>query len=156
MEHLVVDHTWTESTVVDGALVERERVIRLEVSGPADLKMGMRRSLLIEEQRALWSGRSMELVAEGASGVERDAEFILRTAIYPAFIASITKHEGFSNWPISFEEFGSLPEQIGIKLEESVFKLNAHWLPQIDPKTMEQLEEARKKAMSGTSELSNG
>jgi hypothetical protein len=156
MNYVTVDHTWVETTLVDGALVERECHVQLKVGGPADLRMGMRRSLLIEEQKLLWGARRDDLVGQGADQMEMDAEYILRVGIYPAFIAAVVSQEGFAHWPIGFNEFMTLPEELGTKLEDVVFELNAHWVPKIEPDKREQLEEARKKAMSGTSELENG
>lgn len=156
MNHITVDHTWIEQVKVDGAPVERERVVHLEISGPATLRMGISRSLLIEGQKALWEKEKDDLVDQGFDLLGLFAQQILRTQMYPSLIAAVTKQEGFNTWPIAFEEFMELPEELGIKWEEAVGKLNPHWAPEIPPETQEELEEARKKAMNGTPESSNG
>lgn len=150
MKQITVDHTWIETATVDGAAVERERTVRLIVAGPSNLRMGMRRSLLIEEQRKhveQYKDENPELLALDYLALE-----LLRVQMYPSLVAAVISQEGFEKWPITFEEFLELPEELGIKWEAAVGELNPHWIPQAPV----ELEEARKKAMNGTPELSNG
>jgi len=152
MKHLTVDHEWIETTKVDGADVERERKVHLVIGGPADLHMGVRRSLLIEEQRIRWEEVREELKNEGWALVEIIAAQILRTELYPSLVAAVVEQEGFDRWPITFEAFSALPEELGVKWEAAVGELHPAWRPEPEPETLEELEEARKKAMAGTSE----
>jgi hypothetical protein len=156
MNYLTVDHTWTETVEVDGAPIERERTVRLVVGGAADLRMGMRRSLLIEEQNALWDQLREDLERQGNDQLEITAISILRLNMFPSLIAAVTKQEGFDHWPISFDLFSKVPEELGVKWEEATFKLNPHWIFKPSPQTEEELEEIRKKVMAGISELETG
>lgn len=151
MKQITVDHTWAETVTVDGAPVERERTVRL-VLGSADLNMGMRRSLLIEEQRILWEDAKRELVEQDASPIELFAAELLRTQLYPNLVAAVVEQTGFEKWPVTYEEFMELPEPLGLAWERAVGDLNPHWAPQPPPETMQELEEARKKVIDGTSE----
>jgi hypothetical protein len=156
MNYITVDHTWTETVTANGAPVERERTVHLVVGGAADLRMSMRRSLLIEEQNALWETIREDLVKQGVNSLELAAIGILRNGLYPNLVAAVTAQEGFDHWPISFDLFQSLPEELGAKWEEAAFGLNPHWIVKPEPETEAELEEIRKKVMSGISELSNG
>ena len=156
MRTLSVDHKWTETVTVDGASEERERSVHLVIGGPADLEMGIRRSLLMEEQRIFWEEEKNKLVGDGYKLIDLVAVEILRTQMYPSLLAAVVEQEGFDDWPIVFERFKTLPEALGVKWEEAVNELNPHWAPTPEPESLAELEEARKKAMDGTSELSNG
>ena len=151
MKQLTVDHAWIETVTVDGAPVERERSVHLVVA-TANLRMGIRRSLLIEEQRAICEKSRQDLVDQGFVVLDLIATELLRTQMYPSLVAGVVDQTGFDRWPITYEEFMELPEELGIKWEEALGSLNPHWTPKPDPQTMEDLEEARKKAMNGTPE----
>jgi hypothetical protein len=156
MKYITIDHTLTETVTVDGAPVERERAVQLVVAGPSTIRMGMTHSLLIEEQNAIWEAERLKLANDGWTTLELFSQGLLRTNLYPNLIASVSEATGFDHWPITFEEFMSLPEELGIKWEEAAAELNPHWVPKPDPQTMAELEELRKKVMSGTFELSTG
>jgi len=156
VKQLTVDHTWVETTQVDGAPTERERTVHLVISGPSNLRMGMQRSLLMSEQRALWEKEKEARVGQDYRMIDIFAEEIMRVQMYPSLVAAVTEQTGFDYWPISFELFMDLPELLGVKWEEAVAELNPHWKPEPEPETKEELEEARKKAMNGTSESSIG
>lgn len=156
MDTITIDHEWTETVevsddmVVDGAdvleiegkkYIKRERAASL-VIGKADIRMGLRRSLMIEKQQSLLEEKLVGL----ENALDMWAEASMRTVMYPSMVMSVVRQEGFDEWPIAFEEFASgIPEEFAITWEETVFKLNPHWIPQLDE---ESLEEARKKAMS--------
>jgi hypothetical protein len=118
--------------------------------------MGIRRSLLIEEQRGLWEKEKNDLVDQKYTFLDLIATELLRIQLYPSLIVSVIEQTGFDYWPIPFEEFLELPEELGIKWEAAVGELNGHWIPKPDPGTLEELEAERKKAMNGTSESSTG
>lgn len=54
---------------------------------------------------------------------------ILRMVTYADLMACTVEAQGFDTWPISFDEFAELPEQLAIVWEDIVYRLNPHWLP---------------------------
>ncbi len=144
-----VSHTWTETvTGPDGEQTQRERSVTVVVA-QATTRIGMRRSLLMEKQGEIFK----VLVADEDRKWEPDellAEQILFTSVYPSFIAATIEATGFDTWPISYEEFATLPEPLAIQWEAAVYGLNAHWVP--DSPEVKALEETRKKVTSGSSE----
>lgn len=57
--------------------------------------------------------------------------YILRVSIYPDLVAATTEAEGLP-WPLDFEDFLTLPEQLWAAWERAVYRLNPHWIPKTD------------------------
>jgi len=76
---------------------------------------------------------------------------VLHLMMYPALVAAVTTQEGFDHWPITFDEFRTLPDELIIRWEEAVGKVNPHWRP----KVVETKAEKRKKATGSTQKQSS-
>ena len=99
----------------------------------ADAETGMLRTILQEDAIA------QENVAGGSNpDIRAVSRRILHTILYPAMIAASEPIKGFESWPISFDEYRKLPEQLVILWEEKVFGLNKHWQPVNNVDTGEQ------------------
>lgn len=85
---------------------------------------------------------------------------VLRSSMYPSLIAPVIASSGqitvydpaaeggervvdIGKWPISFEDFASLPDGLLVEWEAQVYRLNPHWNPAGEP-----AEDAEKKASS--------
>lgn len=100
------------------------------VVGTASALMGMHRSRIREEGRK---------EIESETDVDRK---ILRIYTYPDLVSATVEAEGIP-WPLDFETFLGLPDQLVAAWEGAVYALNPHWLP----KAAEQVtEDAEKKA----------
>jgi len=99
----------------------------------------------IERATVLVGMRRARLKVEAEKEKDIDRK-LLRTYTY-ADIASCTKGvlrvDGKEiAWPPDFETFLSLPDELGNQLEEAVYAINGHWLPE------EKGPEAEKKALT--------
>ena len=104
----------------------------LEVSvvvGEATYAMGLHRTLLIQEQA--------EFTID-VSTPENRAKGLLLSLFYPSMIASVVEQEGFEVWPISRDDFVSLPEALMAEWEQATFELNPHWVPETPEKPEEE------------------
>jgi hypothetical protein len=120
---------------------DEERVVHLVVRS-ATARMGIMRSLLMERAIDEESKKPpIDLKDLDAIGTR-----FLRTVLYPSLIAATVEATGFSSWPISFDEFLTLPEQLAIQWEEAAVGLNPHWRTTKMPET--ELEEAQKKVIN--------
>jgi hypothetical protein len=74
-----------------------------------------------------------------------DAMRVLRTLTYPDLVAPVKEAIGIP-WPISFDEFIALPDDLVVLWESAVYEVNPHWSP------MGQVEKAEteKKAKRST------
>ena len=54
---------------------------------------------------------------------------LLSIATYPDLMAAVVEQAGFDTWPVSFDEFMELPEQLVYQWEQAVYDLNPHWYP---------------------------
>lgn len=130
--------------------------VRLTVAGPANTRMGMYRSLLMETER---ESIKAALDRENGSGeiqnptMEMAAENLLRGIFYPAFIAATREQEGFDHWPITSAEFLELPEGLMIEWERAVWELNPRWAElHLPPKEdVEALEKKARRRRAGSS-----
>jgi hypothetical protein len=52
---------------------------------------------------------------------------ILHRWTYPDLIAATVAAEGIP-WPLSFDDFAALPEELGDLWSRAVYELNPHWL----------------------------
>lgn len=108
--------------------------------------------LTISEANVLIGMKRARLKVEGDRARDTDPDrLILRLLVYPDLVAPVIEHEGFAEWPISFEDFLALPEQVVIPWEDAVYRLNPHWRP--DNQTSEEKKESQ---MTSTPELDNG
>jgi len=72
------------------------------------------------------------LEGDGRRAIEPDEDRrYLRIYSYPPVCAAVTQAEGVPYaWPPDFETFYELmPGALTIKLENAIFRLNPHWLP---------------------------
>src|SRR3989304_6351262 len=106
------------------------------VVGEATTLMGMRRTMLRVD--------GIDKIEE----VSDDGLRILYSITYPDLIAAVVENDGFSSWPISFEDFLELPERLTRQWETVVYRLNPHWQPGFED------EEKEKKHQNGSTENS--
>ena len=104
----------------------------VEVS-EATYLMGTVRAVMQEAQRALIQARNNgnpegEEPRETTTAQEL-AEDAMRMTVYPALIAATIGHDGFPEWPPTFEAFIALPERFAAEWENTVYALNPHWKP---------------------------
>jgi hypothetical protein len=112
----------------------------------ATSRVGMHRALLIEQARAEETKKDVP-----ASLIDAASQ-LLHTVLYPSMIAATVEATGFAKWPITFEEYADLPEQLVMQWEDAVFSLNAHWRPKSSQGNEDETEaEELKKAVSSTS-----
>lgn len=103
----------------------------------ATLLIGLRRTRMAQEQDIV----IRKALKEGP--LDQD-EIVLRKMLYPDFIAPVVDAVVIVNgetlaWPLSFEEFAALPEELSIEWQNAVYELNPHWIPKLS-------EDAEKKA----------
>lgn len=99
--------------------------------------MGMRHSILQEE------------MAEQIKPDDDTALIYLKRIYYPALISAVGKHSGFSQWPISIEDFLELPDSFAAQWERTVWQLNPHWQPGYDPDTPQEKKELTSDSSAG-------
>jgi hypothetical protein len=87
----------------------------------ATVLVGMRRT------RLKLAGDKAERERAKDYGYDADRH-LLRATIYPDLIAATVEARGLA-WPLEFEEFLGLPEQLWVAWEQAVYRLNPHWLP---------------------------
>lgn len=92
--------------------------------------MGMRHSILREEM-ALQVGKE-----------DDPALIYLRRIYYPALVSAVKEQSGFAHWPIPFEDFLELPDQLAGQWERAVWELNPHWQPGYDPNSNEEKKDS--------------
>ncbi|MEM4202459.1 MAG: hypothetical protein QXS54_00170 [Candidatus Methanomethylicaceae archaeon] len=87
----------------------------------ANVLMGIRRDGLIY--------RATQVEIEG----EDEAMRYARTILYPSLVACVTSSGGrfgnidFTSFPISFEDFCALPDDLRFKWQNAAMNLNPHW-----------------------------
>lgn len=97
--------------------IEHEGGVKITVRR-ANGYMGMKRSLI-----------TFDAVQKNEQNAETDPVIaILRTMTYPDLISATVKTEGVP-WPMSFEEFIDLPDDLIARWEEAVYVVNPHWNP---------------------------
>lgn len=84
----------------------------------------MRATALIGMQRSIQIMRGMDEVKENPDEAVR----VLRTVTYPDLISCTVAAEGLE-WPITFEAFLQLPDELVGKWETVVYEVNPHWNP---------------------------
>jgi len=65
-------------------------------------------------------------------------------------MANLVEASGFDEWPISYDDFAQLPEQLVMLWETAAYDLNPHWLPEIEGEEAE--TDLKKTAIGVTSE----
>jgi hypothetical protein len=109
------------------------------VVGVADADMGMYRTLLIEQAQ---SEEALNIAADLKSLAIR----LNHVVLFPSMVAAVVEQRGFSEWPISYQQYRKFPEQFLIEWEQAVFSLNGHW----QPKLPEEPAKVQKKATKST------
>lgn len=69
----------------------------------------------------------------------------LRLITYPDCVSGTEQITGLS-WPLSFDEFVDLPEELVDMWAVAVYEINPHWLPTKPPETTESKQAAEKKS----------
>lgn len=99
---------------------DEELAVRLTITAPT-IESGTARTVLrVDGQAALES--------EPAATTTRR---ILRLVTYPDLMAATVAVEGLP-WPLDFETFIALPEELGALWEQAVYDLNPRWLQRAD------------------------
>jgi hypothetical protein len=87
--------------------------VTLEI-GAATALMGMERSVLMAEaQKAENEPRALQ---------------ILHRAVYPDLVACVLEADGL-DWPLGFEAFAQLPDELVARWERACYQANPHWAP---------------------------
>jgi hypothetical protein len=88
--------------------------------------------LTVSEATTLIGMKRTRLKVEASKAGETDVDrHLLRLYPYADLVAATIQAEGLP-WPLDFESFLALPEQLVAKWEEAAYELNPHWLPQQD------------------------
>lgn len=86
--------------------------------------------LTVSEATTLIGMKRTRLKVEATNAGETDVDrHLLRLYPYSDLVAATVAAEGLP-WPLDFESFLALPEQLVAEWEEAVYGLNPHWLPQ--------------------------
>jgi hypothetical protein len=94
----------------------------------ATARIGMERSILIYD-------------ALDANKVEKDRAVItLHRFTYPDLISCSKDVTGLP-WPLTFEQFLELPDDLTSQWESLVYRVNPHWLPMPDDKETDEKKE---------------
>lgn len=68
---------------------------------------------------------------------------LLAVSSYPDCISCVIEHQGFEEWPVSFEVWGNeIPNKFVKQWEDAVYELNPHWLPQLSATKEQQRQDA--------------
>jgi len=117
------------------------------VLGTATGEIGVYRTIL--RQHAMDEEEAAEKAAGFTSADELDLRQasmrVLHTLMYPSMMSCVISQTGFEHWPLKYEEFKELDEELIAEWEVATFELNPHWRPV--PQTK---EAARKKATRST------
>ena len=98
------------------------------------------KSITLSESNAI-IGMRRKLLREQAHAGADFAEQLISLMLYPDVIAATVDQTGFDNWPVSREQFSTeLPEDFVNALEDAVYSLNPHWLPDSDKETVKKKE----------------
>jgi hypothetical protein len=54
--------------------------------------------------------------------------YVLQVMTLPDLLAATIEQSGLPSWPLSFEDFLTLPDSFNSEWEQAVYKLNPHWL----------------------------
>jgi hypothetical protein len=88
--------------------------------------------LTVSEATALIGMKRTRLKLEAERAAETDPDrHLLRMLTFPDVVSATVQAEGLE-WPLDFETFVALPDQLVAKWEEAVYGLNPHWLPGYD------------------------
>ena len=84
----------------------------------------------VAEATVLIGIKRSRLRVEGERAMEEDPDRrILRIYTYPDVCAAVVDAGGLP-WPPDFETFLGFPDGLDAKLEEAIYRLNPHWLPE--------------------------
>lgn len=108
-----------------GELDVRLRVVRATVR--EGIKRTVRKQLALEEWKKLYPqdappSEIVKLDAEEVVGM-----VIVHNYLLPDLIAATVEAEGLPSWPLDFEDYLKLPEDLNLAWEKAVYALNPHW-----------------------------
>ncbi len=96
-----------------------------------EAEIDVRRATLLD------SMRRTRLIETGKAMNEADLDrWMLRVLIYPDLCACTSGQVQFAGaagptvWPVDFETFVQLPDDLGLKLQAAVYQVNPHWSPE--------------------------
>ena len=95
-----------------------------------EAEIAVRRATLLD------SMRRTRLIEAGKAANEADVDrWLLRVMVYPDLAACTSGELRAADgttvvWPVDFETFIGLPDELGLKLQEAVYRVNPHWDPQ--------------------------
>lgn len=117
--------------------------------------IGLQRSLLMS--RAISEETDLEESffrdhPGGTLSVAQMTRRLLHTILFPAMTAAVVSVEGLP-WPMTFEQFEQIPEDLEVEWETVTYELNPQWKPILadDSSMRREKEEAEKKVTSVTS-----
>jgi len=118
----------------------------------ANVLMGMKRTMLAQEARALLLGEDAANPDAQINLPDGDelALFLLRRHTYPNCIAATVKSEGFDHTTLTFEEFCLLPDRFVDDWENAALDFNPHWRLIIPDTKEKEAEEKKDEAASKT------
>lgn len=102
--------------IVDDSLPGVKVVVR-----PATYRMGLLRTILIEQERRE-RGEQID-----TNDPVQLSDAVGKAMIYPSLMAAVSEHEGFDHWPLTADEVIDLPEGFVIAWEQAAFSLNPQW-----------------------------
>jgi hypothetical protein len=136
-----------EETIVfeNGEMSAKIRVRR------ATLLDGVKRTRLSEEAKLI----EAKMTKRGEGDVDR---WILRVMVWPDVAACTSgvlnfNHGGTESteknqeilWPPDFESFANLTDELGVKVQDAVYRVNPHWAPEsAAPATKKEVEVKKK------------
>jgi hypothetical protein len=97
----------------------------------ANVLQGVRRSFYRMDSEALITGE------------DDDALKYIKRMLYPDTIAAVREQSGFDHWPLTLDEFLTLPEAFVIEIEDAVYSLNPHWKPKPKEESPEKAQEKK-------------
>jgi hypothetical protein len=86
---------------------------------PATYRMGLRRTLLMEQERKAIKDKG-EVEVDLASSVGA-------SMIYPTLIAAVVDHAGFDAWPPTSDQVMDMPEGFVMVWEKAAYECNPQW-----------------------------
>jgi hypothetical protein len=144
-------HNQMETRIVTADLDGKP--VRIVVSEATTL-LGFRRTRLRTEGQGI--NQAEQDAARQLAGTEEAPSpdpdrALLRFWTYPDLVAATIEASGIP-WPLSFEDFLDLPDQLSAKWETAVYDLNPHWLPQAPDAEKTQKKRSRRKAKNSTAD----
>lgn len=103
-------------------------------------------TIVVQAATALLGMRRSRLIGEALRATDDDADVRLWRLAYPDFVAATVQVEGL-DWPLPFEQFIALPDNLVGQWERAIYECNPHWRPQ---PVGEEADGAKKKSPTGS------